>query len=131
MYFCDKEHKQEFKRLKDQRVSAKTSFDIEDYCYAYYLLTADQYLRDTLKCFLKGHPPGEIAWTRLLEAANIREDYRQFVFFAHQLYSGGWDNPDFNFLKLLNSLSQKRELQESLFEACRRYSNKSIMTEEE
>ena len=126
-FFCDKEHEHEFKRLRTKRIVAGTSHDTDDYALAYYLLTADSYLRKTLERFMGDHPPGEIHWGQMIESKDVREDYRQLVYFAHQLYSGGWKNEDLYILKLLDSLSDKPNLREAFFEVCRRYLDGTIM----
>lgn len=107
MLFLNDDHEREFKRLQELKRQANTTLDYADYCYAYYILTADPVLLDLVKRFLE-ETNGDIKWDTIIKSKIIHENYRQVVALAHQLYSGGWKNKDFNFVKLLDDLKGSR-----------------------
>jgi len=126
MYFINAEHEQEFKRLQTLKAAANTTLDYADYCYAYYIFTADQVLLKLVKRFLN-EQTGDIRWESILDSNIIHQDLRHVVAFAHQLYSGGWGNKDFNFVKMLDDLRGKPKLLNAVLEACRLYNQKVFL----
>ncbi|SPF41518.1 hypothetical protein SBF1_2500005 [Candidatus Desulfosporosinus infrequens] len=126
MHFVNTNHEQEFKRLQTLKAAANTTLDYADYCYAYYIFTADSVLLNLVKRFLD-EQNGDIKWQLILESKIIHEDLRQVVAFAHQLYSGGWSNDKFVFVKMLDDLRGKPNLLDAVLEACRLYSQKACL----
>jgi hypothetical protein len=126
MIFVDATHEQEFKHLQNVKAAANTTLDYADYCYAYYIFTADPVLLKLVKRFWD-EQTGDIRWQSILESNIIYQDLRQVVAFAHQLYSGGWWNENFVFVKMLDDLRGKPQLLGAVLEACRLYSQKAFI----
>jgi hypothetical protein len=126
MIFVDATHEQEFKHLQKIKAAANTTLDYADYCYAYYIFTADPVLLKLVKRFWD-EQTGDIRWQSILESNIIHQDLRQVVAFAHQLYSGGWRNENFVFVKMLDDLRGKPQLLDAVLEACRLYSQKLFL----
>lgn len=125
MFFYDGIHEQEFKRLQTLKAS-HSHFDYADYCYAYYIFTADPVLFGLVKRFMD-EKTGDIRWETILESNIIHENLRSVVAFAHQLYSGGWPNENFVFVKMLDDLRSRPNLLDAVLEACKLYVRRAFL----
>lgn len=125
LYFTDEEHQKAFIKLRALKESS-AGFDSADYAIAYYILTSDKNLRLFLDRFIDKEK-GDIRWSNMLESNMVYKDYKQIVAFAQQLYSGGWKNEEFDFVKLLEDARGKQGVLTTVLEAARLYSAQSFL----
>lgn len=127
LYFTDSEHEKAFSNLRGLKDPFDDKgFDYADYMIAYYILTSDKNLRLFLNRFID-QEKGDIRWSNMLESNMVYGDYRQVVAFAHQLYSGGWENKKFDIIKLLEDVRGKQGVLITVLEAARLYSSRAFL----